>query len=72
MKIFLTLKVVKTTDIMKKILLTVLAVILGLSAASAQTSEIQDTFFGVRFGTSQEAAETILMRKDIIAISVIN
>lgn len=37
---------------MKKILLTVLAVILGLSAASAQTAEIQDTFFGVSFGTS--------------------
>lgn len=57
---------------MKKILLTVLAVILGLSAASAQTAEIQDTFFGVSFGTSQEAAETILMRKDIIATSDYN
>ena len=66
------MKVIKTTDIMKKFLLTVLAVILGLSAASAQTSDIQDTFFGVRFGTSQEAAETILMRKDIIAISDYN
>lgn len=57
---------------MKKILLTVLVVILGLSAASAQTAEIQDTFFGVSFGTSQEAAETILMRKDIIATSDYN
>lgn len=57
---------------MKKILLTVLAVILGLSAASAQTAEIQDTFFGVSFGTSQDAAETILMRKDIYAISDYN
>lgn len=57
---------------MKKFLLTVLAVILGLSAASAQTAEIQDTFFGVSFGTSQEAAETILMRKDIIATSDYN
>lgn len=57
---------------MKKFLLTVLAVILGLSAASAQTSDIQDTFFGVSFGTSQDAAESILMRKDIIAISDYN
>ena len=57
---------------MKKFLLTVLAVILGLSAVSAQTAEIQDTFFGVRFGTSQEAAGTILMRKGIIAISDYN
>lgn len=57
---------------MKKFLLTVLAVILGLSAASAQTSDIQDTFFGVSFGTSQDAAESILMRKDIYAISDYN
>ncbi len=57
---------------MKKILLTVFTVILGLSVASAQTSEIQDTFFGVRFGTSQEAAKSILMRKDIYAMSDYN
>lgn len=57
---------------MKKFLLTVFAVILGLSAVSAQTSDIQDTFFGVSFGTSQDAAESILMRKDIYAISDYN
>lgn len=57
---------------MKKFLLTVFAVILGLSAVSAQTSDIQDTFFGVSFGTSQDAAESILMRKDIIATSDYN
>ena len=66
------MKVIKTTDIMKKFLLTVFAVILGLSAVSAQTSDIQDTFFGVSFGTSQDAAESILMRKDIYAISDYN
>lgn len=57
---------------MKKFSIIIFTLILGFSTAAAQTSDIQDTFFGVRFGTSQEAAGTILMRKGIIAISDYN
>lgn len=57
---------------MKKFSIIIFALILGFSTAAAQTSDIQNTFFGVRFGTSQEAAGTILMRKGIIAISDYN
>lgn len=58
--------------VMKKFSIIIFTLILGFSTAAAQTSDIQDTFFGVRFGTSQEAAGTILMRKGIIAISDYN
>lgn len=57
---------------MKKILSIIFMAFIGIAAAFAQTSDIQDTFFGVRFGTSQEAAESILMRKDIYAVSDYN
>ncbi len=57
---------------MKKFSIIIFTLILGFSTAAAQTSDIQDTFFGVRFGTSQEAAGTILMRKGIVAISDYN
>lgn len=59
-------------NIMKKILSIIFMAFIGIAAAFAQTSDIQDTFFGVRFGTSQEAAESILMRKGIYAVSDYN
>lgn len=57
---------------MKKFSIIIFTLILGFSTAAAQTSDIQDTFFGVRFGTSQEAAESILERKGIYALSNYN